>query len=102
MSPNVYAFNTVGKQAQEEMRVCPMCKQSIRASEMDAHVRIELLDPKYRDQKKAFQAKLDQTNLATSDVIAAQLSTLAETSEVFTDKSGTAKPTVAPVAWDGN
>ena len=32
--------------------ICPYCKQSIPEAEMSEHIRIELLDPRYREQQQ--------------------------------------------------
>ncbi|CAB4394288.1 unnamed protein product [Rhizophagus irregularis] len=43
--------------------ICPRCKQVIPVDEMDDHVRIELLDPKWREQKLAAELKKKESNL---------------------------------------
>ncbi|CAG8577356.1 11123_t:CDS:10 [Acaulospora morrowiae] len=43
--------------------ICPRCKQAIPVDEMDDHVRIELLDPKWKEQKMAAEAKKKESNL---------------------------------------
>nr|KAJ3412769.1 SF3a splicing factor complex subunit [Polyrhizophydium stewartii] len=47
----------------ELMELCPVCGASVKTSEMDEHVRIELLDPKWKDQRAAYQAKQRDSNL---------------------------------------
>ncbi|ORY03634.1 hypothetical protein K493DRAFT_254090 [Basidiobolus meristosporus CBS 931.73] len=47
----------------EPTQICPRCNQAIPVSEMDEHVRIELLDPKWKEQKEAAEAKKKDSNL---------------------------------------
>ncbi|CAO3621302.1 unnamed protein product [Cunninghamella echinulata] len=47
----------------QETQICPRCGEHIPISEMDEHMRIELLDPKWREQKLAQEAKLKDSNL---------------------------------------
>lgn len=47
----------------QETQICPRCGERIPISEMDEHMRIELLDPKWREQKLAQEAKLKDSNL---------------------------------------
>ncbi|KAG1502675.1 hypothetical protein G6F46_010350 [Rhizopus delemar] len=45
------------------MQTCPRCGETIPVSEMDEHMRIELLDPKWKEQKMAMEAKHKDSNL---------------------------------------
>lgn len=99
----------VGKVLQEVMQLCPRCGSSIRASQMAEHMRIELLDPKWREQKQAFQAKLGVTNLVANDTIVSQLSQLTETrTDIFgaeereVGTGGVAVDSGPKVIWDGH
>ncbi|KAL0097763.1 Pre-mRNA splicing factor PRP21 like protein-domain-containing protein [Phycomyces blakesleeanus] len=47
----------------EATQLCPRCGEAIPISEMDEHVRIELLDPKWKEQKLAMEAKTKDSNL---------------------------------------
>ncbi|KAI8088908.1 Pre-mRNA splicing factor PRP21 like protein-domain-containing protein [Halteromyces radiatus] len=47
----------------QETQICPRCGESIPITEMDEHMRIELLDPKWKEQKLAQEAKLRDSNL---------------------------------------
>ncbi|CAM0135608.1 SF3a splicing factor complex subunit [Umbelopsis sp. WA50703] len=51
------------RQINEPTQVCPRCGQAIPMSEMDEHMRIELLDSKWKEQKQAAEAKLRDSNL---------------------------------------
>ncbi|CAO1626470.1 unnamed protein product [Jaminaea pallidilutea] len=44
----------------QQMTKCPVCGESIATSEMDEHVRIELLNPKYREQRADIEARKAQ------------------------------------------
>ncbi|KAI9489315.1 Pre-mRNA splicing factor PRP21 like protein-domain-containing protein [Zychaea mexicana] len=48
---------------QEPTQICPRCGERIPMSEMDEHMRIELLDPKWKEQKLAAEAKKKDSNL---------------------------------------
>ncbi|RDW63868.1 hypothetical protein BP5796_10370 [Coleophoma crateriformis] len=51
-----------------QMALCPNCKQQIPYSELDEHMRIELLDPRWKEQKAKADSRFATTNLSTSDV----------------------------------
>jgi splicing factor 3A subunit 1 len=51
------------RQLNEQTGICPRCGQAIPMSEMDEHMRIELLDSNYKVQKQAAEAKLRDSNL---------------------------------------
>ncbi|CAG8562523.1 13359_t:CDS:10 [Ambispora leptoticha] len=44
-------------------QICPRCNQAVPVDEMDQHVRVELLDPKWKEQKQAAEAKKKESNL---------------------------------------
>lgn len=43
--------------------ICPRCGEAIPVDEMAEHMRIELLDPKWKEQKMAMEAKQRDSNL---------------------------------------
>lgn len=45
--------------------ICPNCKQWINDADYDEHVKIELMDPRYNEQRKVAQARASSTNLYT-------------------------------------
>ncbi|CAG8437108.1 4206_t:CDS:2 [Diversispora eburnea] len=59
-TPKAYAPKT---NTEKPTLICPRCKQAIPVDEMDDHVRIELLDPKWKEQKMAAEAKKKESNL---------------------------------------
>lgn len=48
--------------------ICPNCKQAIPNNELEDHMRIELLDPRWRDESRKAQQRSSTTNLSTVDV----------------------------------
>ncbi|KAJ1926962.1 SF3a splicing factor complex subunit [Tieghemiomyces parasiticus] len=56
-----------GVSVAEPTQLCPRCHQAIPVSEMDEHVRVELLDPKWKEQKEAALAKHKESNLVGAD-----------------------------------
>ncbi|KAI1005558.1 hypothetical protein K3495_g2663 [Podosphaera aphanis] len=52
----------------QNMVVCPNCKQQMPASELDEHIRIELLDSRWKEQKAKADSRYATTNLSTQDV----------------------------------
>ncbi|KAI9050463.1 hypothetical protein LZ554_005626 [Drepanopeziza brunnea f. sp. 'monogermtubi'] len=52
----------------QHMVVCPNCSTQMPASELDQHMRIELLDPRWKEQKAKADSRFATTNLSTQDV----------------------------------
>ncbi|RKF62163.1 Pre-mRNA-splicing factor sap114 [Erysiphe neolycopersici] len=52
----------------QNLVVCPNCKQQMPASELDEHIRIELLDSRWKEQKAKAESRYATTNLSTQDV----------------------------------
>jgi len=52
----------------------PITGTSVPASQTSEHMRIQLLDPKWAEERKKFQEKQKETNLVAGDDIAANLS----------------------------
>ncbi|EPQ32104.1 uncharacterized protein PFL1_00301 [Pseudozyma flocculosa PF-1] len=50
----------VGRQQGPQMTQCPVCGEQIAVDEMAEHVRFELLNPKYREQRAELEAKKAQ------------------------------------------
>jgi len=72
------------------MAQCPNCKQQIPYDELDQHMKIELLDPRWREQKAKEQQRAATTNISTQDV-ANNLKRLAsQRTDVFDPISGQA------------
>ncbi|KAK4989484.1 SF3a splicing factor complex subunit [Elasticomyces elasticus] len=76
------------RQTATTMSMCPNCKQMIANEEMAEHMRIELLDPQWREQAAKAAARYSATNLSTADV-ANNLKRLAsQRSDVFDPVTG--------------
>lgn len=51
--------------AQQATTKCPVCGELVPTAEMDEHVRIELLNPKYRQQRADLEARMAQQTALT-------------------------------------
>ncbi|RSL89498.1 hypothetical protein CEP52_014900 [Fusarium oligoseptatum] len=51
-----------------QMALCPNCKQQIPMSELEAHMRIELLDPSWKEQKAKADSRYASSNISHVDV----------------------------------
>lgn len=49
-------------------QICPNCGERIPVDELDEHMRIELLDPKWKEQKAVAEKRQMATNLGGADV----------------------------------
>jgi splicing factor 3A subunit 1 len=47
---------------------CPNCLQQIPIAEMEHHMRVELLDPRWKEQRAKAEERYASTNLSTADV----------------------------------
>ncbi|KAB8356359.1 hypothetical protein FH972_023943 [Carpinus fangiana] len=70
--------------------ICPNCKQSIPADQFEEHIRIELLDPRWQQQRARAEGRAAITNLNTSDVVNNLKRLASQRSDVF--DSATGKP----------
>ncbi|KAF3760069.1 hypothetical protein M406DRAFT_348696 [Cryphonectria parasitica EP155] len=60
---------TTGRnKAGQQMAICPNCNQQVAIGELQEHMRIELLDPRWKEQKAKAESRYATTNLSTSDV----------------------------------
>lgn len=50
--------------------ICPNCGQSILLSELDKHLQVELLDPRWKEQRAKADSRFASTNLGGTDVAA--------------------------------
>ncbi len=86
---------------------CPQCGQDIPVDEMERHIKIELLDPKYRSQRLAAEEKNKNPVMVSDDEITQNLGAFAkkradifgETEEVTKVED---KPAQDKVIWDGH
>ncbi|MCJ1312414.1 SF3a splicing factor complex subunit [Agyrium rufum] len=85
---NDYVPRAQAKRQNVQMALCPNCKQQIPYPELEAHMKIELLDPNWKEQRQKSDARQATTTLSTSDV-AANLKRLAsQRSDVFDPVTG--------------
>lgn len=49
--------------------LCPNCGQQIPVNELEQHMRIELLDPRWKEQRAKADSRAATTNLSTIDVV---------------------------------
>merc|ERR1711939_1280238 len=52
----------------QNMVLCPNCRTQMPANELEEHMRIELLDPRWKEQKAKADSRYATTNLSTQDV----------------------------------
>ncbi|KAF7170244.1 hypothetical protein CNMCM5623_002721 [Aspergillus felis] len=69
--------------------LCPNCHQQIPVAELDQHMRIELLDPRWKEQRAKAESRTATTNLSTADVVNNLKRLASQRSDVF-DSSLTA------------
>eukprot|EP00127_Corallochytrium_limacisporum_P003298 Clim_evm147s147 gene=Clim_evmTU147s147 len=85
---------------------CPNCGHAVAKSELEEHLRIELLDPRWAEQQARAKANREVGGdvLASGDHIAENLRNLASRKRDVMD-AGDSEPTVPPkpavVLWDG-
>ncbi|KAL8641393.1 MAG: hypothetical protein Q9228_001782 [Teloschistes exilis] len=85
---NDYVPRAQAKRQNVPMAMCPNCSQQIPYDELEQHMRIELLDPRWKEQRLKSDLRQSTTNLSTSDV-AANLKRLAsQRSDVFDGVTG--------------
>lgn len=65
---NDYVPRAQAKRQQVNMSICPNCKQQIPDSEMNEHLRVEALDPRWKEQQQKSQSRT--TNYGAIDVSA--------------------------------
>lgn len=63
--------------------LCPNCKQQIPVAELEQHMRIELLDPRWKEQRAKAESRSATTNLSTVDVVNNLKRLASQRSDVF-------------------
>jgi splicing factor 3A subunit 1 len=76
--------------------LCPNCKQQIPVAELEQHMRIELLDPRWKEQRAKADSRAATTNLSTVDVVNNLKRLASQRSDVFDST------TLAAAGGDGN
>ncbi|KEY65459.1 hypothetical protein S7711_08589 [Stachybotrys chartarum IBT 7711] len=93
-----------------QMALCPNCKQQIPMNELEAHMRIELLDPRWKEQKAKADSRYATTNISHADVannlkrLASQRSDLFDpvTGQSVTDDELARRKKAAVQSFDGH
>jgi splicing factor 3A subunit 1 len=57
----------------QETMIDPITGKTVRVQDVPEHMRIQLLDPKWAEERKKFQDKQRESNLVSGDVVAANL-----------------------------
>ena len=71
------------QQATGATALCPNCHQQIPVAELDQHMRIELLDPRWKEQRAKAESRSTTTNLSTVDVVNNLKRLASQRSDVF-------------------
>ncbi|KAK9458345.1 Pre-mRNA splicing factor PRP21 like protein-domain-containing protein [Dipodascopsis uninucleata] len=77
------------RETKEIMQECPRCHMLIPASEYSEHIRIELLDPRWKEERAKAEARYSMSNLTTSEV-ATNIKRLASARSDLFDSEGNA------------
>jgi splicing factor 3A subunit 1 len=75
-TPNVVSTGSLVKDRTHV--IDPITGKSVPVADMPEHMRIQLLDPKWAEERRKFQEKQKDSNLVSGDVIANNLSRLAQ------------------------
>lgn len=74
-TPKVYATNSTN---QMETVIDPISGKRVAIKDMPEHMRIQLLDPKWAEERKKFQDKQKESNLVSGDMVARNLERFAQ------------------------
>jgi splicing factor 3A subunit 1 len=89
-----YTPKVVGQQANSlEMVIDPITGKSVAVKDMPEHMRIQLLDPKWAEERKKFQERQKDSNLVGGDVVASNIARFAQArGDVFGKTVSEARP----------
>ena len=76
--------------------LCPNCLQQIPAAEFDQHTRVELLDPRWKEQRAKAESRSATTNLSTVDVVNNLKRFASQRSDVFENAPSTPATSLDP------
>ncbi|KAJ1324296.1 splicing factor 3A subunit 1 [Microdochium nivale] len=93
-----------------QMALCPNCKQQIPLNELEEHMRIELLDPSWKEQKAKTEQRYATTNLTHADMannlkrFASQRADIfdATTGQPISEEEASRRKRAALNSYDGN
>ncbi|KAF8930096.1 Pre-mRNA splicing factor PRP21 like protein-domain-containing protein [Dissophora ornata] len=77
-----------GAALEEATQTCPRCGEQVKLSEMDEHVRVELLDPRWKELREQAEAKTKASNMVSDGTdVARNLSLLkAHRTDIFSSE----------------
>ncbi|KAJ5124728.1 uncharacterized protein N7515_008553 [Penicillium bovifimosum] len=78
-----YVPRAQARRQQAQMAICPYCNQKVPSPELDEHIRIELLDPRWKEQRAKAESRSATTNLSTVDVVSNLKRLASQRSDVF-------------------
>jgi splicing factor 3A subunit 1 len=78
-----YVPRAQARRQQAQMAICPYCNQKVPSAELDEHIRIELLDPRWKEQRAKAESRSATTNLSTVDVVNNLKRLASQRSDVF-------------------
>ncbi|KAI9700885.1 MAG: SF3a splicing factor complex subunit [Bogoriella megaspora] len=102
-----YVPRAQAKRTNKNMSRCPNCGVMIADDEMGEHIRIELLDDRWKEQRAKFDARNATTNLSTADIannlkrLASQRSDVFEGQEQGLSEEEQARRKKAALNYDG-
>ena len=73
-----YTPKVVGTANRQARVIDPITGKSVSAADMPEHMRIQLMDPKWAEERKKFQEKQKDSNLVSGDAIANNISRFAQ------------------------
>ena len=76
--PKVVSTQTIAEDSSRTHVIDPITGKSVAVADMPEHMRIQLLDPKWAEEKKKFMDKQKESNLVAGDVIASNISRFAQ------------------------
>ena len=89
-----YVPRAQAKRQSAQTAICPNCKQPIPYDELDHHMKIELLDPRWKEQRQKAESRAATTNLSVNEVAANLKRLTSQRSDVFDGVTG--QPIVSP------
>jgi splicing factor 3A subunit 1 len=69
-TPKVVSTQTIAKETSRTHMIDPITGKSVPVADMPEHMRIQLLDPKWAEEKKKFMDKQKESNLVSGEAIA--------------------------------
>lgn len=100
---------TTRNKTANQMAICPNCNQQVPYNELQEHMRIELLDPRWKEQKAKAESRYATTNLSTADVANNLKRFASQRSDVFdaagmplSEEEASRRKKIAVNSFDGN